>query len=398
VARERLNVLIVISHPVQYFAPLFRLYAAEPSLALTVAYCSLHGAESGRDPEFGTDVAWDVPLLDGYRWVQPQNLSPRPGLNSFVGQINPALWQLILRGDFDVVVCYGYRTISAWIAGLAAKRAGSALALVTDALQLEPLDRRSWKIPLKRLVLPRIYKFADGAFALSSGSRSFLERLGMPPNRVFLVPYVVDNDFFARGAAGADRAAVRERLGVRPDDFLALFAGKLVSWKRVADLVQAAAAAPVQLVCAGSGPEQRQLEQLAAKLGIRDRVRFLGFVNQSELPELYAAADVLCLPSEYEAFGLVVNEAFSCGVPAIVSAACGAAEDLVREGETGFVVPVGDVSAYADRLARLAGDRDLLRHLGDRARARIADWGPSQSQRAFADACLALVGGERARD
>jgi glycosyltransferase involved in cell wall biosynthesis len=145
------------------------------------------------------------------------------------------------------------------------------------------------------------------------------------------------------------------------------------------------------VVYAGDGPLRSELEDLAAELGMAERVRFLGFENQSGLPAVYRAADVLVLPSAYEPFGLVVNEAFATGIPAIVSAACGSAGDLVREGSTGFVVEVGEVDDLADRLHRLAADPELRAAMGERAQARLKDWGPAQNASAFADACLALA-------
>ena len=86
---NKYRVLIVSSHPTQYSVPLYRLMARHPKLDILVAYCSLQGAEKGFDPEFGIEVAWDIPLLDGYPWVYVPNRSPRPGLWRFWGLINP---------------------------------------------------------------------------------------------------------------------------------------------------------------------------------------------------------------------------------------------------------------------------------------------------------------------
>src|SRR4029453_17946394 len=119
--------------------------------------------------------------------------------------------------------------------------------------------------------------------------------------------------------------------------FIALFVGKLVEWKRPVDLMHAAALVPdTWVVFAGDGAPRSHLTELAESLGISERVRFLGFVNQTELPAVYRAADVLVLPSAFEPFGLVVNEAFASGTPAIVSDACGCVDDLIVDGETGF--------------------------------------------------------------
>ena len=150
-----------------------------------------------------------------------------------------------------------------------------------------------------------------------------------------------------------NRAAVRARWGVPQDAVVVLFCAKLQPWKRPHDLVRAfakAAGANGYLVFVGDGPLRLDLESESASLGISERVRFVGFVNQSGLPEVYTASDVLVLPSGYEAFGVVVNEAMLCGCPVIVSDSVGAGFDLVREGETGFVFPTGDVEALSTLL------------------------------------------------
>ena len=99
------RVLLVCSHPVQYGAPLFRLMAEHPELEICVAYCSLHGAEGGVDPEFGVEVRWDVPLLDGYLWKQLPNRSWRPGLGRFFGLVNPSLWGWCEKADSILSSC-----------------------------------------------------------------------------------------------------------------------------------------------------------------------------------------------------------------------------------------------------------------------------------------------------
>src|SRR5207302_982742 len=297
VAGRPIRVLLISSHPVQYAAPLFRCYAADPRLDVTVAYCSRQGAEPGVDPEFGVEVAWDVPLLNGYPWVHPPNRALWPSLRGFCGLVNPGLWRIVVRGDFDIVVCFGYRALSFWIAALAAKVSGAALVLTTDAHTIGPRDGARWKVPVKRLVLPWVFRLADAAFAPSTGTFSLLRSLGVDEGRVFLTPYVVDTRFFVTTATTADRAATRRAWDVPAQAPVALFVGKLVSWKRPEDLLYALAAVPEMYgVLVGEGSLRSRLQSLADRLGIQERVRFLGFVNQRGLPGVYAAADVLVLP------------------------------------------------------------------------------------------------------
>jgi glycosyltransferase involved in cell wall biosynthesis len=379
--KRRFRVLAVATHPVQYQVPLFRRMAARDELDLRVAYCTLRGAEPAHDAGFGATVQWDVPLLDGYSWVEVPNRGS--GTDAFLGLCNPGLWKLICEGRFDAVLCYvGYVRATFWIAYFAAKSSGTAFLFGTDATTLTSVDRRMWKRSVKRVVWPMVFRLADHVSVPSTGGRELMRLLGLPDERVTLTPYVVDNDWWLAQAARVDRAAVRASWGAAADDAVILFCAKLQAWKRPLDLLQAFAKANIGktlLVFAGEGPLRGQLESEAAALGVAGRVRFLGFVNQTQLPKVYTAADLMVLPSAYEPFGVVVNEAMLCGCPVIVSERVGAARDLVAEGRTGFVYPCADVAALVPLLERLLADRDKLRALGEAARKRMETWGPREN-------------------
>jgi glycosyltransferase involved in cell wall biosynthesis len=204
-----------------------------------------------------------------------------------------------------------------------------------------------------------------------------------------MTPYVVENDWWEQEATRVDVKQVRQGWGIPEDASVALFCAKLQPWKRPQDALDAFAEATVPgsyLVFAGDGPLREQLEARARVLAVADRVRFLGFVNQSGLPSVYRACDVLVLPSEYEPFGVVVNEAMLCGLPAIVSDRVGARYDLVEEGKTGFVFPCGDTKVLSPLLRELLSDRERLGQLGEMARQRMEMWSPRQNLDAFVTA------------
>jgi len=387
---RRYRVLLVSTHPVQYAAPVFRQMAQHPRLEILLAYCSLQGAEPGIDPEFGVPIAWDVPLLTGYPWVHVPNRSLRPGLGRFFGLLNPGLWRLVRAGGFDAVVAYtGYRYASFWIAAAAAKLHRKALLFGTDAHELRPRDRREWKSGFKRWFWPRLFRLADVVIVPSSRSVALMRSLGVPAERVMLTPYTVNNDWWAKQAERVDRAAVRREWGVPEFAPVVLFCAKLQRWKRPQDVLGAFAKADrseAHLVYAGEGPLRADLQAQANTLGVAERVHFLGFANQSQLPAVYRASDLLVLPSEYEPFGVVVNEAMLCGCAVAVSDRVGAGYDLVRMGETGFVFPCGDVDALAGILRENLPARERLQQMGEAARKRLESWSPRESIEALAQA------------
>jgi glycosyltransferase involved in cell wall biosynthesis len=378
---RRFRVLAIASHPVQYAAPIFRLMAVDPRLDFHVAYCSLRGAESGHDPEFGRDVKWDVPLLNGYSWTHLPNRGS--GSESFWGLYNPGLWKFIREGHFDAVLCYtGYLRASFWIAYGAAKLSRTAFLFGTDANTLASRDNDKKKQQIKRWAWPLLFGLADQVIVPSSCTRNLIVSLGLPDDRVTLTPYVSDNDWWTTLSAAVDRERVRALWEARSGDTVVFFCAKLQAWKRPADLLRAFARANLPnmvLVFAGDGPLRGQLESEAAALGVTSRVRFLGFVNQSQLPALYSSADVMVLPSEYEPFGIVVNEAMCCGCPVIASDRVGAVRDLVVHGRNGFVYPCGDVDALAEILRRCVREKSMLADLKKEARARISSWSPREN-------------------
>jgi glycosyltransferase involved in cell wall biosynthesis len=378
---QRYRVLFVASHAVQYQSPIFRRLATHPELDIHVAYCTLKGAEAAYDPEFGAKIQWDLPLLDGYPWSEVPNRGS--GKESFFGLYNPGLWRLIRTGNYDAVVCYiGYVRASFWIARLAAKLSNSAFLFGTDAVTLTPLDGRTWKRPIKRLLWPLLYRVATQVIVPSSGSRDLLLSLGLPSDRVTLTPYTVDNDWWLEQSAGVDRTAVRTYWGAKTKDLVILFSAKLQSWKRPLDLLHAFAKADPSnalLVFAGEGPLRSQLEREAAGLGLASRVRFLGFVNQSQMPSVYTASDFMVLPSAYDAFGVVVNEAMLCGCPVAVSDRVGAGRDLVAPVCGDFIFSCGDTDALAGILRRACGNPDKLAALGRLARQHLKNWSPKEN-------------------
>src|ERR1700722_16744819 len=206
---SRYHLLLIATHPVQYASPMYREMARHPRLEIDVAYCSMQGAEAAIDKDFGIQVKWDVPLLDGYPWTQVPNDVSHPSLDRFFGLRNWGLWRIIRKGNYDAVVIYtGYRCVSFWIALTAAKTARTPVLFGTDATALSSRSGKSWKTRLKRWLWPVYFREADQILAPSTATREMLLSIGIPANRIALTPYVVDNDRWRAEAALVDRVKV----------------------------------------------------------------------------------------------------------------------------------------------------------------------------------------------
>src|SRR5712672_2991134 len=392
-SERRFRVLAIASHPVQYASPIFRLMAQYPHLDFQVAYCSMRGAEAGHDPEFGHSVKWDVPLLDGYKWTHVPNHGS--GSESFFGLRNPGLWKTIRQGEFDALICFvSYVRWTFWISCLAARSCGVPFIFGTDASSIEPRDGRKWKSMFKRLAWPLLFRLSSQVLTASSAGKQMMRSFGIPEERISMTLDTVDNDWWIERSHRVDRTNVRASWGVDSAERVILFSGKLQSWKRPLDVLRAFAVADISrstLVFAGDGALRPALEAEASTLGISNRVRMLGFVNQSQLPAVYRACDVMVIASDYEPFGLVVNEAMLCGCVVVASDKVGACRDLIVPGLTGFVFACGDVHGLAGILRDMFTKPDSVHDIAVRARTRMQTWSPQVSAAALVAAVVQAV-------
>jgi len=356
-ARTR-RLAVITTHPIQYYAPWFRVLAREPGIELRVFYLWDFGMRATREPEFGIDFQWDLDLLDGYAHEFVPNTAKSPGTSHFGGLRNPGLKNAVARWRPDAVLLIGYNHASMLDFILRWRTRRAPLLFRGDSHRLGA-GARGPKERLRRFLLSAIFRRFAGFLAVGQANADYFRWHGVSDAKIFFAPHAVDNDRFRAGAQAADRGKLRASLGIGPDTVMFLFAGKLVDKKRPGDLLEAFIRmrdADAALVFAGEGPLRGELEQRAASAGVP--ARFIGFQNQTALPSIYAAADALVLPSmgRWETWGLVVNEAMACGVPCIVSADTGCARDLIRPGETGWVFPAGDVEALEICLREAAGD------------------------------------------
>lgn len=242
------------------------------------------------------------------------------------------------------------------------------------------LERMRLKRVLRRPLMKAVYGACDAFLAIGTMNKLFYRAMGVPGERIFLVPYAVDNERFAASAtlAAAAKLDLKAKFGIPPDHPVLLYASKLVARKHPAQVIQAVAKLQSEglklcTLFVGSGEEEAELQQLAAELKVAD-VIFAGFINQAKLPQVMGISDVFVLPAENEPWGLVVNEAMSAGLPVIVGKDVGCAADLVSVGETGYTCVAGDVASLVSVLRPIISDCSVRKTMADNARRRISKW------------------------
>jgi glycosyltransferase involved in cell wall biosynthesis len=383
--KRKVRVAYLVSHPIQYQAPLLRRISQENDIELTVFFGSDFSVREYVDKGFGVDVKWDVSLLGGYRheflpviWDKK-----RTGPAS---QFSYGIFSRLrggARGEgFDVLWVHGYSTLNAMQGMAAAKSLGIPVLLRAES-RLGREAGGAIKRGVKRLFFLGLKQFVDGVLPIGTLNAAHWHHYLGEDLPQFWMPYAVDNLYFQSRSreAAPGRSDLRRELNLDPSRPVILFASKLQTRKRCQDLVEAYLNLSTRggngphpyLVIVGDGEERAALEKRVSQSGSTG-VRFCGFRNQSELPRFFDLATVFVLPSEREPWGLIVNEVMNAGRALIVSDDVGCQPDLVEDGVEGCIFRAGDVQALTDALRRVLATPETSVAMGQRALARIQKW------------------------
>ena len=367
----------LVSHPIQYQAPLLRRVAAEPDVDLTVLFMSDFSVRAYKDTGFGVEVKWDVPLLEGYKHeFLPQQGAPATQPEEIR---NTGLGRFVTKDRFDVLWSHGYSTKTA-LTALFLARTRRIPTLVRSENQRTGILRGRFGAA-KDQAVRQVLKLPTAFLTVGTLNADYYREMGVSDERMFSVPYAIDNDRFQQQALAASlrREELRAGLALRSGRPVILFASKFMRRKRAIDLLRAyGKMAPGMgdrrpyLLFIGDGEMRAELE---AAVDDRESVRILGFKNQTELPRYFDLCDVFVLPSDAEQWGLVVNEVMCASKAVIVTDEVGSHADLVRPGENGHVYPVGDIDALAGCLQDVLQSEERSAAMGRRSWEIVREWG-----------------------
>lgn len=287
------------------------------------------------------------------------------------------LLRVVQRLRPDVVITLGYDTpYSLWL-WLLRRTVGFRIIYMSDS-KADDGPRRWLKERLKKSIVSRF----DGAFVAGERHRTYAQSLGIPLERSRIGFDVIDVERFSQAANSARRTAEESRATHGLPEKYVLCVSRFVRRKNVDVLIDAYAQSEIakdgiSLVLVGQGPDESAIRQLIATKRLDEQVHFLDPMPNSTMPVVYALSEFTVLASQFDQWGLCVNEAFAASRTAIVTDTCGAAGELLIDGVNGFVVKPGDADSLAQTILLLARNHDLRGNFARRARLSVDKWGPS---------------------
>jgi len=360
---------VVTDIPTPYRDPLWARYSRRPEVDLTVFYM----APGEKDLDW--EPSWEMPprheILPGRTWIT------RPD-NPLTFKWNPTLWDVLDRERPQMILLGSWGQPTSWVTMAWARANAVPYAMQCESHLLDP--RPIWKRALKHVVVRAAVSGQVAGLPTGSLARTCMIHYGADPDDLFLFPNTPDAERLAGEAKKLrqERAALRRRWGIEGRQVV-LFVGRLVAVKGVDVLLEAFSLLRERHPRAlpwivGDGSQRSSLEALARRKVGEGNALFTGFVEPDRLPECYVAADVFCLPSRSEPWGVVVNEAMACGLPVVLSDRVGAARDLV-DHDCGRLVPPDDPRALASALEiYLGAGEEERQRAGLAGRARALEW------------------------
>ena len=366
---------IITTHPIQYYAPAFKLLSESDQIDLKVFYTWGESSIKKYDRGFEKIIEWDIPLLDGYSYEFLQNSAKHLGTHHFNGIINPESIQRINRFKPDALLIFGW----GWHSHLKIIRHYKGqlpLWFRGDSTLLD--DKPSVTNILRSAFLKLVYKHIDKAFYVGKSSKAYFLKNGLKEHQLIFAPHAIDNSRF-KADQNIEANIIRQQLNIVDTDILVLFAGKLEPKKNPTILLEAFIKinkANLHLLFVGSGVLEGDLKS-KARSSKSNNIYFIDFQNQQSLAVYYQACDLFCLPSKGpgETWGLAVNEAMACGKAVLVSDKVGCAADLVDHDVNGMIFHSTSIDDLEEKLTHLLDkEKEGLKLMGQFSLKIIEKW------------------------
>jgi len=350
-----------------YRIPVFNALARRSDLDLHVIFLAETDETLRQWHVYKDEIQFSYQILPAFRWrVGKHNILVNRGLRSALSKQKP-----------QTIICGGYSYAASWEALLWARLHHIEFILWSESTGEDTRER--W--PLVEWCKTYFLRHCDRFVVPGKASLDYLRLLTSATTEIVTAPNAVDNSWFAVQAGNTRSHAAEFRMKMKLPSRFILFVGRLVPEKGVFDLLAAYAKldsclrSEVALVFAGDGISRAELTRHATQI-TPGAVYFPGFAQREDLAGLYALAEVLVLPTHSDPWGLVVNEAMTCGLPIIVSNVAGCSADLVKDGWNGYVVPFQDSDKLSAAIDSVVRHRELRQQMSARSLERIQDYSP----------------------
>jgi glycosyltransferase involved in cell wall biosynthesis len=367
---DKQRFIFLLSHPIQYFSPLFQLMAKDSEIDLLVLYCSDENVKGHIDKGFGVKVKWDIPLLEGYNYKFLKNYSLKPSIfNGFFGLMNFEIISVLRKEKGSYIVIHGWNYLTHIITILLGKLFGLKTCIRGDNPYKQEMLKSKRLLFIKRLLLGKIlFKFIDYFLYVGNQNKEFYRFYDIPENKLISTPHAVDNTRFRNEYVKykEKKFVLRKELQLPEEKIIILFVGKYIKVKRPLDLLEAFRelnSENISLIFLGDGELRKEMEEYIQTYNLKD-VCITGFKNQSQISKYYSAADIFVLTSESETWGFVVNEAMNFGLPIILSKQVGCIDDLLHDGQNGFHFECANIVDLKTKLKILINDNHIRNSFG----------------------------------
>jgi glycosyltransferase involved in cell wall biosynthesis len=397
---RRVRLALLAASPVYYQVPLYRRLAKEPDIEFTALFASSVGVRP-HDGGYSQAVNSGLDCLTGYKSRFLGGSESAEPSESFFSLRDLSVVRELLEGRYDVLWMHGYNFLTHALAATAQRVLRRPILLREEQNLLHP--RVWWKAHAKRILVPMLFRDSIGLY-IGRRNREWFRHYGVREDRLFFVPYCVDNERLQLAARELHsmKGLLRKQFGLtEASGPVILWVGRMIPKKQplfVLDAFrQVRLRARCSLVMVGSGSLEGELRKKVANEAIPD-VHLAGFLDQTQIVRAYASADIFVLASRYhETWGIVVNEAMNFGLPVVASDKVGAAHDLVKNGVNGFIVNSEGPSDLAEKLAILVSSRQLREQLGSASRQLISAWNYDVASAGLVDAVRTATGVSRVK-
>ena len=359
------NIIFINSHPIQYFAPMYK-FMNQHGLKTKAWYCSDESLKGAKDSEFGINITWDIPLLEGYESEFFKNYSWKPSqMNGFFGLINLGMITRIFKEPKSVIIVHGWHYFTHFFILMLGRLCGHTVCLRNDMPQNQEVLKKGFKQKIKKAGL-KYFLFPRIDYFLFIGTQNYrlFQSYGIDDRKMVSCPYAVDNERFRIEFRNLrnDVVEIKRKLGIPVDHKVILYSAKYIDKKRPLDLLTAFRQLNdpnCWLLMVGEGGLRNEMEDYIRKFKL-EQIILTGFVNQSRISEFYAISDVFVMCSSIgENWGLSVNEAMNFGLPLILSDLTGCSDDLVVSGKNGYIFKTGDIKELVEKLIDVLIERKL---------------------------------------